>query len=194
MVATSPVELSSRARWERRLEREIDHGKRGVWCIGSQRVQGARERGRGRPVAPESTARIHGDRRGEWRYWRRPGASGTMWLGEEEEGNEAELSDAPGEQGGGCGRTSAGRQRRFRSVELEGESQGRGERAASEGEGTGASGNLRGVARRGRGSRRWPEQGGGGARVASTRPRPSGERREMTGTGQLGWAVLGQAR
>ena len=117
-----------------------------------------------------------------------------MWLGEEEEGNEAELSDMPGEQGGGCGRASAGRRRRFRSVELEGESQGRGERAASEGEGTGASGHLRGVARRGRGSRRWPEQGGGGARVASTRPRPSGERREMTGIGQLGWAVLGQAR
>ena len=82
-----------------------------------------------------------------------------MWLGEEEEGNEAELSDAPGEQGGGCGRASAGRRRRFRSVELEGESQGRGERAASEERGQGLRGisvaSLEGVG----------EAGGGQSRV-----------------------------
>ena len=128
------------------------------------------------------------DRRGERRCWWRPGASGTMWLGEEEEGNEAELSDAPGEQGGGCGHASVGRRRWFRSVELEGQSHGRGERAASEGEGTGASGHLRGVARRGRGSRRWPEQGGGGARVASTRPRAFWHEVDDKGEGPVGWA------
>ena len=38
---------------------------------------------------------------------------------------------------------------------------------------------------------RWPARG---QQAASTRPRPSGERREMTGIVQLGWAVLGQAR
>ena len=46
-------------------------------------------------------------------------------------------------------------------------------------------------ARRSAASRRWP---GARQRAAATRSCPPGVRRETTGSGQLVWAVLGQAR
>ena len=51
-----------RAARGRRLRRARGSGVRGVRCRCSQRVQGARGRGRGRPVAPESAAMSFGGR------------------------------------------------------------------------------------------------------------------------------------
>ena len=148
MVATSPAELSSRARWERQVEREIDHGKRGVLRIGSQRVQGARERGRGRPVAPESTARIHGGQRRRWRRRRLHGVLRLAWLDEEVEGVAAELGSVSRRRGEAGGGGYGERRRRLRSAS------GEGAREARQGEREEVHGRVRG----GQGSRAMPRR------------------------------------
>ena len=161
----------------------------------SQPVQGARERGRGRPVAPKSTARIHGDRRGEQRCWRGIRASGVAWLSEGVEDEVAELLGVERGSGGGGG---YGERRRWRRAPLGGVR----ERGAEEGMGS----RVREERCRGRGGVRGSlgclqrragkqEVAGACARASGTRPPAYWQEVEDGGDrGGLGHTVLDQHR
>ena len=112
-AATSwPAAMSSRARRSPRLEEGIGIGEGEVRCGGSQRDQRVRGRGRGCPVAPESTPRIHGGRRRSWRRRRLHGVLRLAWLDEEVEGVAADLGSVSGRRGGGGGYGDARQRRR----------------------------------------------------------------------------------
>ena len=176
--------MSSRARRSLRLEEEISIGERELRCGGSQRVQRARGRRRGRPVAPESTARIHDGRRRRWRQRRLHGVLRLAWLDEEVEGVAADLGSVSGRRGGGGGYGHGVRRRRQRF--------GRGERERCRG--------GRETRERGRDPGRcWallarPGRRGGGTQAAAVArmravcgdhaPCPSSARRGPTGVGQ----------
>ena len=88
-------------------------------------MQWASKRARGSDDGGESTVKILGGRWWRRRRWRRCSASGTSWLGGEDEGVEAELLRVSKRRGGGCGCGYGERRRPARSAVRERE-RGRG--------------------------------------------------------------------
>ena len=178
--------------WGAALRHGNGREKRGERWRSSPRIQRARGRGRGCPVAPESPARIHGGRSRIWRRRRLHGALRLAWLGEEVAGDEAELLGTTGRRGGGGGYGNGERWRRLRSGAL-GEERTReeGEREGGEKDRGGCVATC-GPSRAREGSRRWPAGGRWRARVPASvghTPFPCrGGRRQRRG-GQVGWAA-----
>ena len=122
-----------RPQWRRWLRGENDAGKRGKSIGGSHGSRRDGQRARGSDDGGESTVKILGGRWWRRRRWRRCSASGTSWLGGEDEGVEAELLRVSERRGGGCGCGYGERRRPARSDTRERE-RGRGEEESGESE------------------------------------------------------------